>query len=186
MVILSSNVIAKLCHEVNRAYCISIGDNSQASWEDAEQWQRDSAIKGVEFCLSGDATPEQTHENWSKDKIADGWVYGPVKDPDKKEHPCLVPYNQLPLNQRTKDYLFKAVVDANRAAARSTIQLIENNFSYHPPKEGQPEKYNRVREAFKDLAYLIDELCPASRERSVAMTELETASFWANASIARN
>lgn len=65
-------------------------------------------------------------------------------------------------------------------------QQIENNFKYHAPKEGQPEKYEKLRWEAKQLAYLIDELCPNSREKSIAMTELETAIFWANASIARN
>lgn len=104
--------IARVCHEVNRAYCKSIGDNSQASWEEAPQWQRDSAIKGVEFHQSGETTPEQSHESWMREKVETGWVYGPVKDPEKKEHPCMVPYNELPIEQRTKDYLFKAVVDS--------------------------------------------------------------------------
>lgn len=63
---------------------------------------------------------------------------------------------------------------------------LENNFKYHTPKEGQPEKYTTIREKAKELAYLIDELCPNSREKSVAFTELETAVMWANASIARN
>jgi len=63
---------------------------------------------------------------------------------------------------------------------------IENNFKYHTPKEGQPEKYNELREKAKELAYLIDELCPNSREKSIAMTELEKEIMWANASIARN
>lgn len=63
---------------------------------------------------------------------------------------------------------------------------IENNFKYHSPKEGQTEKYTAIREKTKELAYLIDELCPNSREKSVAFTELETAIMWANASIARN
>lgn len=63
---------------------------------------------------------------------------------------------------------------------------IENNFSYHSPKEGQPEKYEAIREKAKELAYLIDEVCPPSRERSVSLTELETAVFWANAAVARN
>lgn len=63
---------------------------------------------------------------------------------------------------------------------------IENNFKYHAPKEGQTEKYHALREKAKELAYLIQELCPASRERSIAMTELETSVMWANASIARN
>ncbi|MBU8567579.1 DUF7681 family protein [Virgibacillus pantothenticus] len=63
---------------------------------------------------------------------------------------------------------------------------IENNFSYHAPKEGQPEKYTAIREKAKELAYLIDEVCPNSREKSVALTNLETSIMWANASIARN
>lgn len=63
---------------------------------------------------------------------------------------------------------------------------IENNFTYHAPTPGQPEKYEKLRAKAKELAYLIEELCPASREQSVALTELETAVFWANAAIARN
>ncbi|MFJ6210579.1 hypothetical protein [Lysinibacillus sp. NPDC092081] len=63
---------------------------------------------------------------------------------------------------------------------------IENNFKYHAPKDGQPEKYEAIREKAKELAHMIDELCPNSREKSVAMTNLETAVMWANASIARN
>lgn len=63
---------------------------------------------------------------------------------------------------------------------------IENNFRYHAPKEGQPAKYQAIRDKAKELAHMIDELCPNSREKSVAFTELETAVFWANAAIARN
>jgi hypothetical protein len=65
-------------------------------------------------------------------------------------------------------------------------ELLENNFKYHAPKEGQAEKYTALRDKAKELAYLIDDLCPNSREKSVAMTNLETAVMWANASIARN
>jgi len=63
---------------------------------------------------------------------------------------------------------------------------LENNFKYHAPKEGQPEKYEALRNKAKELAHMIDELCPNSREKSLAMTNLEQASMWANASIARN
>lgn len=178
--------IAQLCHEVNRAYCLSIGDTSQPKWEEAPQWQKDSAIRGVEFHLSGDTTPEQSHESWLEEKFNTGWIYGPVKDPEKKEHPCMVPYNQLPREQRTKDYLFKSAVDSYKADVRTLIPIIENNYSYHPPKEGQSAKYVAIRAKAKELAYLIDELTPKSREQSVAHTNLETAVFWANAAIARN
>lgn len=63
---------------------------------------------------------------------------------------------------------------------------IENNFSYHAPKPGQTEKYQELRERAKSLANLIDRLCPMSREKAVAMTELESCVMWANAAIARN
>ncbi len=63
---------------------------------------------------------------------------------------------------------------------------IENNFKYHSPKEGQQQKYEAIREKAKELAYLIDEVCPYSREKAIAMSGLEEAVMWANASIARN
>jgi len=63
---------------------------------------------------------------------------------------------------------------------------IENAFTYHAPKPGQPEVYERIRAEAKELAYIFEALCPDSRERSVAMTHLETAVFWANAAVARN
>lgn len=63
---------------------------------------------------------------------------------------------------------------------------IENNFMYHKPKDGQNEKYEALRSKAKELAYLIDDVCPNSRERSLAFTKLEEAVMWANASIARN
>ncbi len=109
--------IAKVAHETNKAYCSSIGDISQSDWEHAQQWQRQSAVKGVEFHLSflskGEIPPASaSHESWLKEKTETGWKYGPIKDADKKEHPCFVPYNQLPVDQRLKDYLFGAIVKA--------------------------------------------------------------------------
>lgn len=65
-------------------------------------------------------------------------------------------------------------------------QTLENNFMYHAPKEGQSETYELLRTKSKELAYLIDKLCPNSREKSISMTKLEEVSMWANASIARN
>ena len=63
---------------------------------------------------------------------------------------------------------------------------IKNNFMYHKPKPGQPEKYEQLRSEGKILAMLIEESCPDSREKSIAITKLEEAIMWANASIARN
>ncbi len=108
---MSTADIAQVAHEINKAYCESIGDNSQPTWDDAPEWQRSSAVNGVKFHLDNpDAPPSASHESWLKQKEEEGWKYGEVKDPEKKEHPCFVPYDQLPVSQRSKDYLFKQVI----------------------------------------------------------------------------
>lgn len=108
-----TETIARVCHEVNRAYCESMGDYSQKDWEHAPQWQRDSFIAGVKFHIDNPmATPEDSHHKWLAHKEADGWTHGPKKDEAKKEHPCFVPYHELPPEQRAKDYLFRGVVRA--------------------------------------------------------------------------
>ena len=108
---IADSMIARIAHEVNRAYCAFLGDDSQPAWEDAPDWQRNSAMNGVRFNRTDpNSGPEQSHANWYAEKEADGWVYGPVKDPEAKQHPCMVPYDQLPEEQRLKDHLFQAVV----------------------------------------------------------------------------
>lgn len=103
--------IAKTCHEVNRVYCLGHGDSSQPLWKDAPEWQKDSAISGVVYYLQNPySKPEDIHNNWLKVKKEDGWVYGEVKDPENKTHPCIVPYEELDLFQKVKDTLFLSVV----------------------------------------------------------------------------
>lgn len=105
--------IAKVCHEANRAYCEAIGDYSQTTWEKAPDWQKESAINGVQFHLDNPgASPAMSHDSWLAQKLDDGWKYGPVKDPVEKLHPCCVPYAQLPVAQKAKDYIFQAIVEA--------------------------------------------------------------------------
>ncbi len=105
--------IARICHEANRAYCLAQDDTSQLPWEDAPEWQRESARKGVLAIQSGKITkPEDSHLSWLQEKQAQGWVYGEKKDPELKHHPCIVPYHQLPAAQRMKDHLFFAIVRA--------------------------------------------------------------------------
>ena len=105
--------IAKACHEANRALCDALGDTSQVAWEDAPLWQQESAINGVKFNIDNpDAPASSSHDSWLAEQEATGWKYGAVKDPEKKEHPCFVPYGELPHEQQVKDHLFKAVVAA--------------------------------------------------------------------------
>lgn len=105
--------IARVAHEVNRHYCMAMGDYSQVPWDQAPKWQQESAIAGVQAHLANPKmTPAQAHDSWSALKLATGWKYGLVKNETKKEHPCLVPYEELPIEQRAKDFIFKGVVVA--------------------------------------------------------------------------
>ena len=107
--------IAKVCHEANRTWCQALGDDTQETWYIAPDWQKDSAIKGVIFHLQNpDASPSASHDAWLEEKYQAGWTYGPVKDAEKKQHPCLIPFDQLPPEQQAKDKLFKAIVEALR------------------------------------------------------------------------
>ena len=67
-----------------------------------------------------------------------------------------------------------------------TPEQIKNNFTHHPPKGDQSVRYEHIREAARELADDINAMCPESREKSLAFTNLEQAVMWANAAIARN
>lgn len=105
------STIAMLCHTINAAYCLSQGDDSQPSWDDTP----DDIKKGIEYGVqlhleNPQTTPEQSHESWLKEKLADGWTYGEVKDLEQKKHPNVIPYDELPKEQKAKDHLFKVTV----------------------------------------------------------------------------
>lgn len=129
---LHDNVIdlcAKVAHEANRAYCRTIGDESQVAWDDAPDWQRESVIAGArKAVLDQTLTPEQSHQAWLDRKVSEGWSHGPVKDPERKTHPCCLPYAELPPEQRAKDEIFLATVRATYAAldtySRETLAAV--------------------------------------------------------------
>lgn len=103
--------IAKVAHEANRAYCETIGDQSQLPWSEAPTWQHKSALDGVLAVLRNPSiTSAESHANWLSHKEAEGWKYGPVKNPETREHPCYVPYTELPADQQVKNHLFRHVV----------------------------------------------------------------------------
>lgn len=57
---------------------------------------------------------KNVHEVWSQNRINEGWIYGAVRDDVAKCHPCLVPYEELPENE--KDY--------DRATSQETLKFI--------------------------------------------------------------
>lgn len=110
---MQAELIAKVCHQSNKAWCEANGDFTQKDWDEAEDWQRQSAINGVLYRIGNpDAGNDAQHNSWMKEKVDAGWVYGQVKDAEAKTHPCIVPFDQLPRFQQQKDALFCAIVDA--------------------------------------------------------------------------
>jgi hypothetical protein len=106
-------LIAQVTHGANKAWCETQGDFSQPDWHSAPQWQRDSAIAGVEFHIENpDAGDYASHDSWMAQKVTDGWVYGEFKDAHLKTHPCMVPFSELPKHQQLKDALFRSIVHA--------------------------------------------------------------------------
>jgi hypothetical protein len=108
---LSVDRVARVCHEANRVLQIAAGEEPSPHWDDAPEWQRDSATEGVMRALAG-ATPQELHEEWCEVKRKAGWTYGPVKHAAPKTHPCLVPYGDLLEAQRVKDHMFHAIFRA--------------------------------------------------------------------------
>lgn len=106
------NEVARICHEVNHAYCQSIGQAS-VPWREAPEWQRASARMGVlEVAKDPSISHGDLHQRWYDHKAAEGWTYGEVKDAEAKTHPCMVPFAELPECERIKDALFLGVVRA--------------------------------------------------------------------------
>jgi ryanodine receptor 2 len=59
---------------------------------------------------------KNSHDVWAVGRIAEGWTYGVKRDDEKKQHPCLVPYEELPENEKEYD----------RATAMETLKAIVN------------------------------------------------------------
>jgi len=192
--------IARVCHQANKAWCDVNGDDTQKNWEDAEPWQKESAIKGVAFRIGHYyAGHDAQHNSWMEEKLATGWVYGLTKDSTEKTHPCLVPFEELPEWQQKKDAMFCAIVDsltgmmAQKEKEELTIseQPKEETLSYGEQAVGStfnPSGFDSVGQAKQSYANVINQLndlisVEASGELkeviSYAIKQAQGAQMWA-------
>ncbi len=107
---------ARAGHETNRAFAIVLGDDSHRSWDDSPEYQRRICRQGVRGILESDHNAEASHAAWVQAMLADGWHLGDKKNVEKKTHPCLRPFNELPFEVQAKDDLFVQVVKAVAAS----------------------------------------------------------------------
>ena len=89
-------------------------------------------------------------------------------------------------NEATTEYCSPCLMNGGIVPKDYIRSELENSFTYHAPKNDQPQRYEAIRNKAKELAHMFDELCPDSREKSIAQTNLEQAVMWANKSIACN
>jgi hypothetical protein len=157
---MKSDLIARVAHEINRAYCASVGDLSPKPWEKLSPAQQAGMVAGVEYHLANpDSTPQQQHEAWMAARVADGWTHGEKKDDDAKTHPALLPYDQLPQETRSKDWIFKMVVTQLHAipdAAAASVVATAIPAVAPIPSERLPVKYighKGNRATHKDTLY---------------------------------
>ena len=102
--------IAEVVHEAIRAYQRTLGQPVAPPWESAT-WERQSTIEAVRLALE-DPSPGREHERWMRERLAQGWRYGPTKDAAAKTSPFLVPFAELPEVERRKDALVIAIARA--------------------------------------------------------------------------
>lgn len=106
--------IARVVHAANRELQIVQGDPVPSPpWDEAPDYQVKQATAGVqEVMRNRELTAERSHDLWVERMRAEGWTYGEAKDFDRKTHPTMLPFGQLPAEQQLKDRLFIAIVRA--------------------------------------------------------------------------
>ncbi len=111
---------ARICHACWVAYQIGAGQEYHLEPTEADLNSHASGLAAI--LANPELTPEASHENWMAYRLSEGWKYGPVKDPAKKEHPDLVPFAELPLVEQQKD-------DNNLFAAKFALELWNRTHS---------------------------------------------------------
>ena len=160
--------IAAVIHQANKAWCEANGDNSQFDWYDSEDWVRESVINGVKFRIANPGIgPEAIHNNWMEHRIAEGWVYGRVKNLDTKTNPCLVPFEDLPERDQKKSVMFSSIVNALQ----------------DPIKMSEPSEIVQVKGLRKGIDGILQEVKECadefpSREKSLSITKLQEGIMW--------
>lgn len=135
-------LIAQVAHNINQALRAALGETVEV-WDATAPEHKASILAGVDMHVANpDVTPEAAHESWLAQKVAEGWTLGDVKDLEAKTHPCILPYAELPTEQKVKDYLFRAVVHS--------LKDIPDAKAPAPERLLLPVKYIGVRENYID------------------------------------
>lgn len=104
---MTSVEIAQVIHEVISAQSRFIESRKVVDWGELAVPDQEMYVGAVEWIKDDPTvTPQSVHDYWRTSMMGRGWVYGPVKDVGKLEHPCMVPYEALPAYEAAKDVVF--------------------------------------------------------------------------------
>lgn len=139
--------IAKVCYEVNNAYRSAVGEMTKVGWDKLGKEAKAALIKGIEESLKEPKSAEQQHNTWLENMLAEGWKYAEKLNEKEKEHPQMVPFLGLPLEQRVKDSIFTAIIAAmgKIVVPDGEVKLVEVGKL--------PVKYIGVRPEYTDGTY---------------------------------
>lgn len=101
--------LARVAHEINRQICILNGEQA-LHYSDMPR----DIIESMEKTIleMGSGSLGDSHREWMKVREGQGWVYGPTKCMECKTSPCLVPFEELPYQQKVKDCIFVGIKNA--------------------------------------------------------------------------
>lgn len=104
-------MLAESCHEATKVISEQILSEEKKEWKLIDSKTKAKLLNAVNRAIEEKITdPAIAHANWITDMEKDGWQYGDKLDEENKTHPCMVPYDQLPVGQQTKDYIFLAIL----------------------------------------------------------------------------
>ena len=104
-------ILAESCYEATKVISEQILSEEKKEWKLVDSDDKAKLLNAVNRAIEKRITdPSVSHGEWITDMIKDGWQYGEKYDEVKKTHPCMIPYDQLPVGQQTKDYIFLAIL----------------------------------------------------------------------------
>lgn len=75
---------------------------------------------------------ENTHDVWAKGRMDEGWTLGPVRNDELKQHPCLIPYSELPESE--KEYDRNTSMETLKAIRKLGWKIEKNRIITNPNK----------------------------------------------------
>ena len=174
--------IAMVCHEANRAFCLTIADNLVKPWDETDEYKRIIGVAQVLYILDHPkSTIEEQHAYWAKCKIAQGWEFGTEKDCDKKTDPSLTQFSLLSEFGKGQVKLFRAIVTTlnavNNEIYPASFERGESNSIKEQARKHYLSMIDGYREGIDSFINSVGDLMP-SREVSLFYTNLQRSFMW--------